>query len=123
MVTFARCATPTMRAHTPCIKTAAASLFFASSFYFTRMRYPSKCSKDRKKAIERKRVKKIGEVYSALAILLGLDLKKLNKVAILETAIKFIQKHHEKMDIAVPLLDLHDEEISANISSLKVSFA
>ncbi len=67
-------------------------------------------------------MKNIGEVYSALAKLLGLDLKKLNKVAILEAAIKFIKKHHhEKLDIPDLLMELRDDEIPVNISNLKVS--
>ena len=51
--------------------------------------------------VEKKRVKNVREEYDSLANLLGLCQKRLNKAAILEAAVKFIQKHHEGLDISL----------------------
>ena len=68
-------------------------------------------------------MKRIGEVYSALASLLGLELKKLNKVTILREALKFIRKHHKLDFIDDSLVEIWgDEDLpSFDISNLKVS--
>ena len=59
----------------------------------------SKSSTDKKGEVEKKRVKDVRGEYDCLASLLGLCQKRLNKAAILEAAVKFIQRHHEGLNI------------------------
>ncbi len=72
-------------------------MFAYSSCYHQIM--AMKSSTEKKGEVEKKRVKDVRGEYDSLASLLGLCQKRLNKAAILEAAVKFIQKYHEGLDI------------------------
>ena len=61
----------------------------------------------RKRAVERRRVKNIGEEYNSISELLGLRTKKTNKVLTLKTAVQFVRDHIEGLDSTLPLVLYH----------------